>query len=333
MLQKDGRFLDVETVHLKARSNLVIFLMILLLFALNVNGDYIIIDVSGGTDVKSYPVSRLDAPPLGGWPAEYKTDKIVLARIQAGTFVRRKAIAEYPFISTNANDSYSIVVSRPYYIGVFPVTQRQWEHVLGTRPSSFRNDTDYAMRPVESVSYTMVRGDTKGTGYPHSVDVDDNSFIGVLRKKAGLTSLDIPTEDQWECACHAGKTAQYGNGDDSPVSMLDLGRYAENSGGGSVSKVSSAALGTSEVGKYTPNGWGIYDMQGGVWEWCLDAVDPIHAPARRSPLSLDVDRVLRGGYWGSSSPFCAASVRSARSGSVGWDCSGVRLALTDSSEK
>ena len=208
MLQKDGRFLDVETVHLKARSNLVIFLMILLLFALNVNGDYIIIDVSGGTDVKSYPVSRLDAPPLGGWPAEYKTDKIVLARIQAGTFVRRKAIAEYPFISTNANDSYSIVVSRPYYIGVFPVTQRQWEHVLGTRPSSFRNDTDYAMRPVESVSYTMVRGDTKGTGYPHSVDVDDNSFIGVLRKKAGLTSLDIPTEDQWECACHAGKTAQ-----------------------------------------------------------------------------------------------------------------------------
>lgn len=297
--------------------------------SLGVKGDYVVIDVSGGADADTYPVSRLDSPPEGGWSAEYKTDKIVLAKIKPGSFVRRRALADYPYVSTNLSDRFSVSVTRSYYIGVFPVTQRQWELVTGKRPSSFKEDSSYAMRPVDSVSYTTIRGERKGTCYPHTTDVDDNSFIGILRKKTGIVGIDIPTEDQWEHACHAGKAAQYGNGDDNPVAMLDLGRYEGNSGGTAVSKSVTTAKGTNAVGEFQPNAWGIYDMQGGVWEWCLDAVDPKHVPPMKTPLSIDVDRILKGGHWGASSPLCAASARAGRSGSIGWDCCGVRLALAE----
>ena len=293
--------------------------------------DFVVIDISGGREAANYPVSRLTALPPEGWTDEYKTDKIVLARISAGVFQRRTRILEYPYISTNANDTTTVRIKESYYIGIFPITQRQWELVTGMRPSSFRNDDAYAMRPVESVSYTMIRGDRDGTLYPFSRSVDADSFLGMLRAKTGLQGLDLPTENQWEYACHAGSTSQYGNGSDDPVSMLDLGRYRENSG--MADKTCSAKEGTAEVGKYQPNKWGIYDMQGGVWEWCLDAADPDHVPRRRLPLSLDVNRILKGGHWDATSDMCAASVRAMRSGSIGWDVSGVRLVLNGAMRK
>lgn len=316
--------LACQTVNVLSLGLLVILFSI---FSLVAKGDYVVIDVSGGRDAEKYPVSHLDVLPEGGWSEEYKTSKIVFAKMTPGSFVRRRTMTGYPYVSTNLTDQFSINVTCPYYIGIFPVTQRQWELVTGTRPSSFNEDSTYAMRPVDSISYTTIRGERKGTCYPHSTDVDEGSFIGILRQKSGISSLDIPTEDQWEYACHGGKATQYGNGDESPIAMLDLGRFEANSGGTSVSKNVTTNRGTSAVGEFKPNAWGLYDMQGGIWEWCLDAVEPRSVPLIKSPLSLDVDRVLKGGHWGASSTLCAASARAGKSGSMGWDLSGVRLVI------
>ena len=320
--------------ELRMRS--VIFLLVAtvtFLLSGSLKGDYLVIDLSDGKEATSYPVLRLEKMPSEGWSQEYKTRKIVLAEMKPGTFMHRRALSDDPFISPNKSDSCLVNITQPYYIGVFPVTQRQWELVTGTRPSAFKKEEYYAMRPVDSVSYVMIRGKIKGTGYPHSIDIDEGCFLDVLRKKTGLLGLDLPTEKQWEYACHGGKESQYGNGDDNPVSMLELGRYSENSQGLYASKTASAAEGTSEVGQYAPNGWGLYDMQGGVWEWCLDAACPNKVPLRRTVLSIDVDRILRGGCWESRSIQCAASVRAAMTGSAGYNNCGFRLALAGKVEK
>ena len=136
----------------------------------SLRGDYLVIDVAEGKEATSYPVSRLEKPPSEGWTPEYKTTKIVLAEMKPGTFVHRRALSDDPFISPNKSDSCPVTITQTYYIGVFPVTQRQWELVTGTRPSAFKNEESYAMRPVDSVSYVMIRGRIKGTGYPHSAD-------------------------------------------------------------------------------------------------------------------------------------------------------------------
>ena len=80
-----------------------------------------VIDLSGKTSATSYPVTTLSAPPAEGWTDEYKTTKLVLRRIEAGSF--------------QMNGSYNVTISQPFYMGVFEVTQKQYELVTGSTPS------------------------------------------------------------------------------------------------------------------------------------------------------------------------------------------------------
>jgi len=167
-------------------------------------------------------------------------------------------------------------------MGVFEVTQRQWELVMGDRPSVFSNETCYATRPVESVSYVDIRGGVKGITWPESKDVDEYSFIGQLRKKAGLTGFDLPTEAQWEYACRAGTTTALNSGKNISTTAQcaevdEVARYGYNSGwhahGRKLSvyfSTNTTTVGTAVVGSYRPNMWGLYDMHGNVWECVLD---------------------------------------------------------------
>lgn len=267
------------------------------------DGTYCVIDLSAGLNASTYPVSYLSDVPSGGWDAEYKTTKLVLRLIEPGSF--------------KMNGVYDVTLTKRYYIGVFEVTQKQYELVTGNNPSSNKGD----LRPVEEVSWNMIRGNSSICNWPSVKTIDPNSFIGLIRSKTGLP-LDLPTEAQWEYACRAGTTSSYNNGGDKEEDLKKLGRYFDNrlDGRGGYSSHTT-------VGSYAPNAWGLYDMHGNELEWCLDwsgdlcnSTDPL-GPASGS------HRVVRGGSWSSTSKDeCTSSYRSDYSPSYdGFHDTGFRL--------
>ena len=277
---------------------------------------YVVIDLSGGTNATHYSLSYLDEVPEGGWSDEYKTSKLVLRHIPAGSFVMGGRATDYPG-SVNTN-LHMVTITRDYYMGVFEVTQRQWELVMGNRPSSFTNEACYATRPVETVSYRHIRGNDKGLKWPESKDVDDDSFLGLLRRRVGLGGFDLPTEAQWEYVCRAGTKTALNSGKNLTVpNVTDIGvecvnaneiaRYSGNNPYRGISQATnsksdvSTAKATAAVGSYKGNAYGLFDMSGNVWELCLNAEEAI-ASGSVDPVGgeLSVYRQLRGGSWCSS---------------------------------
>ncbi len=209
----------------------------------------------------------------------YKTDKLVLRRVPAGSYLM--------------GGTKPVTLTKPFYVGVFEVTQRQWERVMGIgqKPSWFNNPDYYMMRPVEQISYNMFRGatnDNPEVNWPNTdrTVVTANSFLGKLRSQTGITAFDLPTAAQWEYACRAGVSSAVfndgsalanvlGDNANTNVWMNTLGRYKFN--GGFLSDGTTQPLqgceptnGTAIVGSYKPNAWGLYDMHGNVYEFCLD---------------------------------------------------------------
>ena len=266
---------------------------------------YIAIDLSGGTTATHYPIEYLDEIPGGSWSDEYKTSKLVLRHIPAGSFIMGGRATDYPgAVNTNL---HMVTLTKDFYMGVFEVTQRQWELVMGNRPSAFTNEACYATRPVEQVSYRDIRGWVKGITWPESKEVDESSFIGQLRKKVGFTVFDLPTEAQWQYACRAGTTTALSSGQNlssmsNAVELAEIARYAFNSGWAIDTYLSIADgyrwtdyncttdKGTAAVGAYQPNPFGLYDMHGNVCEIALDVftnyltqvVNPVGAPSASS---------------------------------------------------
>lgn len=277
---------------------------------------YCVIDLSAGASATNYPVTYTDSPPGSGFNTdEYKTTKLVLRRIEPGTFMMCGA--------------YNVTLTNAFYCGIFEVTQRQYELVMDKKPSYFGDASHYAMRPVEQVSYNVILGSSSSASWTSSSVDDASSFLGKLREKTGIDEFDLPTEAQWEYACRAGKTGKYTNGGDSEDDLKQAGRYWDNGGSGYNSPNPAPQYGTAVVGSYQPNAWGLYDMNGNVWEWCLDwygrlssgVTDPKGSPSGSF-------RVIRGGSWSHYAVYCTLSYRDYFNPAYRSNSIGFRLART-----
>ncbi|MEM8485582.1 MAG: SUMF1/EgtB/PvdO family nonheme iron enzyme [Bacteroidota bacterium] len=196
-------------------------------------------------------------------PAPAFTNSIGMefVRIEPGTFM----------MGSNEYDSekpvHQVTISKGFYLGKYPITQEEWQAVMGENPSNFKGKR----HPVESISWT-----------------DAQEFIKRLNERESCHGCHrLPTEAEWEYACRAGTTTAYRFGDREE----QLGAYAwywENSG-----------KKTHPVGQKQPNPWGLYDMHGNVWEWVEDWYGPYSSGAQTDPKGLNSGsgRVVRGGGW------------------------------------
>lgn len=273
--------------------------------------DYLVIDLSSGSASTNYPITYLTNIPTGGWTDTYKTTKLVLRRISADAFLMGSGTDELRHDFDEPQ--HSVTLTHDFYLGVFELTQKQWERVMGTWPSYFRNPTYRDARPVELVSFDAIRGPIAGTNWPASGSVDTNSFMGRLRARTGL-SFDLPTEAQWEYAGRAGTSTALNSGhnlDDEELCtvMSDVGRYWYD-GGASFTQNGSTNVATAKVGSFLANDWGLYDIHGNVWEWCLDWYEfyPAGATDPTGP-SSGLARVIRGGSWSRNATDCRAASR------------------------
>lgn len=245
---------------------------------------YMVIDISGGTKATSYPISYLDAVPSGGWTDTYKTSRLVLRRCEAGT---------YTMGTPKANDSrgietqHKVTLTKAFYISVFETTRKQWGLVMGT--------SDSGTLPKANIPWLKIR---ENQGWPGNSTVGSSSFMGRLRSKTGKTKIDLPTEAQWEYACRAGTTTLFSYGSNSANGNYMW--YSSNSGGS-----------LHAVGGKKPNPWGLYDMHGNAFEWCLDywnnatygstaVTDPKGSTSYSNTGSGTRPRIRRGGYFGGS---------------------------------
>ncbi|MBL7040057.1 MAG: DUF1080 domain-containing protein [Pirellulaceae bacterium] len=204
------------------------------------------------------------------------------------------------------DDEYQhrVRVTKPFYLGVYEVTQDEYQTVMGTNPSNFSSGS--SCYPVECVSWEEA--------------VEFCRRLSSLPGEATATrAYRLPTEAEWEYACRAGTTTTYHLGDDldhedaNVDQGLSLGR-------------------TTTAGSYQSNAFGLYDMHGNVWEWCQDwhlyyyyRESPIKDPQGPSQGSL---RVRRGGSWDVSPALSRSAVRFGRSPSDREPSQGFRIART-----
>jgi len=209
---------------------------------------------------------------------------------------------------------HKVRITKPFYLGVYEVTQQQYEKVMGATPSYFStggggadrvSGKDTSGNPVEAVSWR-----------------DTVEFCKRLSAREGKT-YRLPTEAEWEYACRAGTTTRWSFGDD-PAS---LGEYAWHRG--------NSDKKTHPVGKKKPNVWGLYDMHGNVSEWCADRYDRNYYAVSPTEDPLGPERslngVFRGGGWSGFPWYCRSACRSWDSPVIRYNFLGFRVAAVPSS--
>jgi formylglycine-generating enzyme required for sulfatase activity len=221
---------------------------------------------------------------------------MTLVLVPAGTYWMGSPVTEAER-GTDEGPQHEVTITRPFFLGMYPVTQRQYETVTGENPSYF---THY-----------------KGGGPEHPVErISWEDAVAFCRKlselpaeKAAGRVYRLPTEAEWEYACRAGSSMPFASGmvlssreanfnGNYPYGQTNRGPYLER---------------TSKVGSFAANAFGLYDMHGNVWEWCSDFYDrsgyknsPRYDPAGPATGIL---RVVRGGSCVNIGRFCRAAYR------------------------
>jgi formylglycine-generating enzyme required for sulfatase activity len=210
---------------------------------------------------------------------------------------------------------HRVRITRPFYLGLYEVTQAEYERVTGVNPSAFSAESkeaaevaglDTSGHPVEQVSWN-----------------DAKTFCekvsAMPEEQTARRVYVLPTEAQWEYACRAGTATKWSCGDGEGV-LGDYAWFETNSGGR-----------THGVGERKPNAFGLFDMHGNVWEWCADWLDDRYYAA--SPMddppgpASGASRMHRGGAWSSPARYCRSASRNRNVPDARPNYLGFRLAL------
>jgi formylglycine-generating enzyme required for sulfatase activity len=168
---------------------------------------------------------------------------------------------------------HPVTLSHGLYLAAYPVTQGQWQAVMGSNPSKFAGED----RPVESVSWE-----------------DCQEFCRKLSGRDGQR-YRLPTEAEWEYACRSGTTTPFSFGKTISTEQANYnGEFTYGTGRKGVNRRQ-----TTPVGSFPANAWGFFDLHGNVWEWCQDGYGPYPLTAIKDPQNVSggAARVLRGGAW------------------------------------
>ncbi|MDG2184034.1 MAG: SUMF1/EgtB/PvdO family nonheme iron enzyme, partial [Mariniblastus sp.] len=196
---------------------------------------------------------------------------------------------------------HTVVLTRPYYVSVYEVTQKEYEQVTGKNPSRWIDGKN----PVEQVNWS-----------------EATQFCQQLSKVTAEQQIgrryQLPTEAEWEYACRAGTTTPYNFGSDS-ADLNDHAWHLANSG-----------KQPHPVGQKKPNAWGLFDMHGNVWEWCRDGFDKYTTSRKTDPTgstSVKRGRVFRGFSCVQTSVECRSSFRGGLDPKLRYDSGGFRVVL------
>jgi formylglycine-generating enzyme required for sulfatase activity len=171
---------------------------------------------------------------------------IAMVKIPAGSFLMGSPTSEESHFASESPQHE--VTLETFWMSQFPITQAQWVSVMGDNPSHFKGED----LPVECVSWH-----------------DAMEFCQRLSEQTGDT-YTLPSEAQWEYACRAGTTTPFHFGKTITPDQANYdGNYTYNGGPRGEYRQQ-----TTPVGIFPPNDWGLYDMHGNVWEWCLDQWHP-----------------------------------------------------------
>jgi formylglycine-generating enzyme required for sulfatase activity len=277
-----------------------------------------LIVLGGHTLVKAQDLPKKIAVALGGGV------KLEMVLIPAGKFTMGSPAKEEDRID-DEGPQHEVEITRPFYLGIYPVTQGQWKQVMGNNPSWFSANgkgkgevvgLDTSDFPVETVSWNdAVAFCKKVSELPEE-------------KRAGRV-YRLPTEAEWEYSCRGGAKSyqvfSFGNSLSSTQANFN-GNFPY----GGAAK--GPYLGrTCKVGSYKPNGFGLFDMHGNIWQWCADWYDakyysnsPRQDPRGPAEGSL---RVVRGGCWRINGLSCRSAFRLWIVPGYRFDLLGVRLAL------
>ena len=222
------------------------------------------------TEARAYYQARAETERLAQLPREIRNSiGMEFVLIEVGTFEMGSPVTE-PGRDDNET-LHTVTISQPFYLGKYEVTQGQWQAVMGSNPSNF--SACGRTCPVETVSWE-----------------DTQAFIAALNRQEGVETYRLPTEAEWEYAARAGTQTAYHFG--NAVSELHI--YAWYGDGLFFHE------GTHPVGQKRPNGWGLYDMHGNVWEWVADWA---------TGYPRGGGRVFRGGSWLTAAWGCRAARR------------------------
>ena len=204
--------------------------------------------------------------------------------VPAGTFQMGKS-----------GKQHQVTINKPFYMQKTHVTQGQWNKIMGSNPSFFKNCGDDC--PVENVSWNDVQ-----------------EFISKLNNMEGTDKYRLPTETQWEYAARSGGKQEEFAGTSCESDLGDYAWYKVNSGNK-----------THPVGQKKPNGLGLYDMSGNVWQW-VNWYDNYTAGQYPVGPSANSFQVRRGGSWLNDAEVCRTTYSHPDTPTFRSDRIGFRLA-------